>query len=53
MEPVFMVLGQSAATAAVLAIEEGVAVQALNYDRLRPRLVADHQLLAHVASAAK
>jgi hypothetical protein len=47
------VLGQSAATAAVLAIEDGVPVQALNYARLRPRLVADHQVLAHVVSAAK
>ena len=46
MEPVFMILGQSAATAAVLAIEEGVAVQDLEYDKLRDRLLADGQILA-------
>ncbi|WP_442481394.1 FAD-dependent oxidoreductase [Aeoliella sp. SH292] len=45
MEPVFMVLGQSAATAAVMAIDEDVAVQDLPYDRLRQRLVADGQVL--------
>ena len=46
MEPVFMVLGQSAATAAVHAIDEEVAVQQVAYDRLRARLVADGQVLA-------
>jgi hypothetical protein len=51
MEPVFMVLGQSAATAAVLAIEDGVPVQALKYARLGPRLAADQQVLAHVPAA--
>ena len=35
MEPVFMVLGQSAATAAVQAIEAGVAVQDVDYATLR------------------
>jgi hypothetical protein len=45
MEPVFMILGQSAATAAALALEEGVAVQQLNYDKLRARLLADGQVL--------
>lgn len=43
MEPVFMILGQSAATAAVHAIEEGVCVQSVNYDRLKERLVRDKQ----------
>src|SRR5262249_9013197 len=41
MEPVFMVLGQSAATAACLAIDAGCAVQAVDYANLRARLVAD------------
>lgn len=41
MEPVFMVLGQVAATAAVLAIDDGTGVQDVPYDRLRERLVAD------------
>lgn len=45
MEPVFMVLGQSAATAACLAIDEGVIVQNVNYNRLKERLQADEQVL--------
>ncbi|HEY0967840.1 MAG TPA: FAD-dependent oxidoreductase [Opitutaceae bacterium] len=45
MEPVFMILGQSAATAAVLAIDDGVEIQALPYARLRARLIADGQIL--------
>jgi hypothetical protein len=45
MEPAFMILGQSAATAAALAIEENVPVQNLGYSRLRARLLADKQIL--------
>ncbi len=45
MEPVFMVLGQSAATAAVIAINDRVTVQQVDYGRLRQRLLADHQVL--------
>lgn len=45
MEPVFMILGQSAATAAVQAIDEDVAVQQIDYAKLRARLLADGQLL--------
>lgn len=45
MEPVFMVLGQSAATAACLAIDENVIVQDVNYNRLKERLTADKQVL--------
>jgi hypothetical protein len=45
MEPVFMVLGQSAATAAVEAIEQGSTVQAVDYARLRDRLLKDKQVL--------
>jgi hypothetical protein len=45
MEPVFMVLGQSAATAACLALDDRVAVQDLDYGKLRRRLVADGQRL--------
>ncbi len=47
MEPVFMVLGQSAATAAVQAIEGGASVQEVDYERLRERLLADGQVLEH------
>ena len=45
MEPVFMVLGQSAATAAVLALDAGQAVQDVPYEALRARLLADGQVL--------
>ena len=45
MEPVFMVMGQSAATAAVLAIENGVDLQKLDYAKLKEKLLADGQML--------
>ena len=45
MEPVFMILGQSAATAASLAIDEGTAVQDVDYDLLEKRLLEDKQVL--------
>jgi hypothetical protein len=45
MEPVFMILGQSAATAAVLAVEQDLAVQDVPYESLRQRLLADGQVL--------
>jgi len=47
MEPVFMVLGQSAATAAVLAIEGQIDVQDVPYQTLRQRLLDDGQVLAY------
>jgi len=45
MEPVFMILGQSAATLAALALDLGVPVQEVPYARLRRRLLADGQVL--------
>ena len=48
MEPVFMILGQSAATAACLAIEDEVAVQKVDYEKLGGRLLRDKQILAWV-----
>lgn len=45
MEPVFMVLGESAATAAGLAIDDGLAVQAVPYDKLRRELLKQGQKL--------
>ena len=45
MEPVFMILGQSAATAAVLAIEGNTTVQDVPYPKLRERLLKDGQIL--------
>lgn len=45
MEPVFMILGQSAGTAAALACAEHGAVQDVPYKTLRQRLLADGQRL--------
>lgn len=45
MEPTYMILGQSAATAAVLAIEQGVAIQDVGRRELSARLEADDQIL--------
>lgn len=45
MEPVFMVLAQSAATAAAHAIDEQLPVQRIAQPRFRARLEADHQVL--------
>ena len=45
MEPVFMLLGQSAATAAGLAIDQGVAVQDVPYADLQAKLLKDGQRL--------
>lgn len=45
MEPVFMVIGQSAATAAAHAINEGVDVQKIDLAKLKARLEKDGQML--------
>ncbi|KAM0420442.1 hypothetical protein ACHAPT_011734 [Fusarium lateritium] len=45
MEPAYMVMGQSAATAAVLAIEQGVNIQDVDRAKLTARLNADKQVL--------
>jgi ribulose 1,5-bisphosphate synthetase/thiazole synthase len=50
MEPVFMILGQSAATAACIAADEGTSVQRVSYDKLRERLEADKQVLSYAPS---
>jgi hypothetical protein len=41
MEPVFMMLGQAAATAACVALNEDVPVQDVSYNQLRPQLEED------------
>lgn len=46
MEPVFMILGESAATAAVLAIDGDRAVQDVDYTDLRKALLAQKQILS-------
>jgi FAD dependent oxidoreductase len=50
MEPVFMILGQSAATAAALAIDGKRPVQDVPYTELRERLLKDRQILEFAAS---
>jgi FAD-dependent oxidoreductase family protein len=52
MEPVFMVLAHSAATAAAMAIDRGVAVQDVPYDALRARLLQDGQVLEYTPPRA-
>jgi hypothetical protein len=48
MEPVFMILGESAATAASLAIDRGLRVQDVPYGQLRERLEQDRQVLENL-----
>lgn len=50
MEPVLMILGQSAATAAVLAIADKIPIQDVPYEKLRQQLLRDGQLLEQPAS---
>lgn len=50
MEPVFMVMGQSAATAAGLAIERGTSVQDVDYGALKERLLTAGQMLDFVSA---
>lgn len=45
MEPVFMILGQSAAIAAVLAINNKISVQEVSYDELEQILLSKKQIL--------
>jgi len=53
MEPVFMILAQSAATAAALAIDGNQSVQDVPYSKLRQRLQADGQVLEYQTSAPR
>jgi hypothetical protein len=45
MEPVFMILGQSAAVAACMAIDENIAVQDVEYEKLKSLLLEKGQVL--------
>jgi hypothetical protein len=45
MEPVFMVLGQSAAIAASIAIDKNVQAQEVSYSELRAALIKNNQIL--------
>ncbi len=53
MEPVFMILGQSAATAAGLALQAELAVQDVPYPKLRERLLQDGQILEAATDGRK
>lgn len=46
MEPVFMILGQSAGTAAAIAIDKEIAVQEVDYGVLKAKLKRDDQRLS-------
>jgi hypothetical protein len=46
MEPTFMILGQSAATAACIALDEQISIQEIPYQQLKNRLLADSQILS-------
>ncbi len=52
MEPVFMILGQSATTAAILALEANTPVQEVPYDKLKARLEKDGQILDYTRPAS-
>ena len=45
MEPVFMVLGQSAAAAACLSLDAATTVQGVSYEKLQARLLKSGQVL--------
>ncbi|MDR1284303.1 MAG: FAD-dependent oxidoreductase [Opitutaceae bacterium] len=53
MEPVFMILGQSAATAAAQAIDAAQAIQQVDYEKLRTQLLQDGQILEFPAGGGK
>ncbi len=46
MEPVFMILGESAATAAAISIDDKVTIQNVNYEKLRGALLKQKQRLS-------
>lgn len=50
MEPVFMILGQSAATTAALALKGEIAVQDVDYNALQTQLLEDGQVLEFAGS---
>jgi hypothetical protein len=47
MEPVFMILGQSAGTIASLALEKNKSIYDLNYEEIKTRLESDGQILKY------
>ena len=53
MEPVFMILGHSAATAASIAIDDNCDVQDVDYAKLRAKLLNDGQILEAPKKSSK
>lgn len=53
MEPVFMILGQSAGTTAGLAIENNVSIHGFPFETLKARLLKDGQILELVKKQEK
>lgn len=52
MEPVFMILGQSAGTMASMALEKRTGLHQLTYDEVRSQLLKGGQILERLAPAA-
>jgi hypothetical protein len=53
MEPVFMVLGQSAAIASTIAIEDNLSIQDIDYEKLRKQLKSANQILNYHETVLK
>ena len=47
MEPVFMILGQSSAVAAAIAMDDGVTAQKVSYKKLAAKLKAQGQIISN------
>jgi hypothetical protein len=47
MEPVFMILGQSAGTVAAMSLKSKKAIHDLTYEEIREKLLADGQVLEY------
>lgn len=47
MEPVFMILGQSAGTVAAMALDKKKSIHELTYEEIRVKLLADGQVLEY------
>jgi hypothetical protein len=48
MEPVFMILGQSAGTLAALAVEKRKSIYEIPYEMIRKKLMSDEQILEYI-----
>jgi len=51
MEPVFMILGHAAGTAACIAVDDKATVQNISYPKLAAQLLADGQVLSATAAS--